>query len=355
MNQRGVGRFMELPVLLRQPMEAYLLIISLSLLILLVLMALNYSEQVSAETLVAPPENFTIQEVETTTRYIVGNWTISGETVVIQDETVEIWGNLSINDSGFLILVNSTLIVNSSLTGYWINVGSDGRLETYDSTISGISAVDGLTILVQNDTILERTIIRRVCSSGDQGGIRLLDGRIEIRNSTFEYCSSIYIFEVRTDIIFFNVTTRWCSGTYLLLQYNHPEVRRNLTWWVKDCHFIIYDWVYRHHGIEIRPYSYTGYSVRAIIEGTTVEQFDEGMYIAISEGLDALIQDCIIVKNRYGISLYQKIGGTVRLKANRIGLCEYVASCGINMRVYQTSSIIFEDTVVLGTATFRME
>ena len=80
-----------------------------------------------------------------------GNWVVTGQEVV-ENRTIALNGNLTIEDGGSLTLRNVTLIVNSQYNGqYGISVEKGGSMFIHDSNITASDLKNRFTFVVQGD------------------------------------------------------------------------------------------------------------------------------------------------------------------------------------------------------------
>ena len=80
-----------------------------------------------------------------------GNWVVTGQEVV-ENRTIALNGNLTIEDGGSLTLRNVTLTVDSQYNGqYGISVEEGGSMFIYDSNITASNLKNRFTFVVQGD------------------------------------------------------------------------------------------------------------------------------------------------------------------------------------------------------------
>jgi hypothetical protein len=232
---------------------------------------------------------------------IPGDWTIIGETITIVNETVDVRGNVTIGDDGILILRDSTLIVNVTSVEEGLFVEQGGKLEAYSSTIEG--NLSGSRIVIRNDTLLERTSVRRFCGDQNRAAITLEAGYVVINNSSVSSYGPKAM-EVRTDLLMFNSTY-----SYIEFIYNHPDVVKDIKWVLRSCRYGIFS---------IIPSNGTGHNATATIEDSSFIGFHRALMIVIDRGLDLSIDGCTFTRNDHAITLFQGDGGIVRITNNSI-------------------------------------
>ncbi|MDE1858014.1 MAG: hypothetical protein KGI26_02970, partial [Thaumarchaeota archaeon] len=100
-----------------------------------------------------------------------GNWVVSGAQTV-QNESITLDGNLTVENGGSLTLRNVTLVVDSSYDDqYGIQVLQGGSMFIYNSTIKPGASSKRFTFVVEgNDFVIEGTSLQGVglCGSSDQ-------------------------------------------------------------------------------------------------------------------------------------------------------------------------------------------
>ncbi len=230
------------------------------------------------------------EEAKAGTSYIVGDWTISNETVRIVDSTIDVAGNITVGYNGGLVLENATLTLNSTQEGEGILVGRGGNIEASNSTIAGKS---WLTVFRSLGDI-------KVTDSKVTGmsSMVLDDGQMICTNSLLG-C----VLVTRTDIDFTNVSLN------IRLEYNHPSVVRNISCRMNGCN--IYNMYIGENGA-------VGHSTRAVIENCTFAYCEYALTMEVSGGLDLTVRGCTFERNRVAMDVYYLRGGMVRLENNTL-------------------------------------
>ncbi len=276
---------------------------------------------------------FAADDVEATTTYIEGGWEIVNETVTLRDETVIVTGNVTVDEGGTLVLLNSTLRLNLSYQGQGILVDRGGTLRSTDSKIFGSHV--GSTFTVRNDTLLEGCTIDGFSGLSNVTGITLEDGMVE-----FRHCNIRSEIDAWTDILFVNVTVR--DGTRLY--YNHPGISRDLEWVIRDL-----DKASSGSVIEIEPSNGSVRNVQALIENLIFRKLRYGLSIMLDRGLDITVSNCEFIQTPAGIALSEMNGGTANFINNSI-VCDDVSVyySGFSIQVTGRSHLSFAGNTVEG-------
>ena len=273
--------------------------------------------------------------VDAGTTDIFSDWTITNETVTLVNETVDVRGNVTVGESGVLILENSTLFVNLSAVDTHLLVDTGGYLKAVDSRIRG-SAHDSIFI-IRNDTLLLRTTILWFNNQPNGPAMLIEDGKVEIRDSQVDV-NGQRAMEVRTDILMVNTWTR--PGIDLV--YNHPSIDRDLTWEIRDN-------PRNHWGttINIYPSNGTVHTVNALIDNMSFDKNTNGLTANVSRGLNLTVTRCEFLRNTYAMRIRGGDGGTALIENNTIdGQGGYSTNYGIDLGVTSRSNLVVRYNLV---------
>ena len=146
------------------------------------------------------------EEVAAADHDIFGDMVVGPGTMTYKDETIDVRGNVIVESGGTLKLENCVLAINASQNGqYGLEVQDGGRMEMYDSLVYGNDA--RVTFVLDDDTVIQGSEIRRIHASGMTRGIMLTGGSITIRDSVIND-SNYHGLYVQTDLTLDNVTIR---------------------------------------------------------------------------------------------------------------------------------------------------
>ncbi len=280
-------------------------------------------------------------------RDIMGDWTISGGTTRVADETIDVRGSVIVASGGTLRLENCTLAINGTSDGaHQLTVRPGGRLEVYGSLVYGSNG--RVRVEFRDYVLFEGSTLRHVYGSQSSAtrGIMLEDGDINFRDSTVTD-SSYMMFYVKTSLTLDNVTVSQGARSYVYA-YSY-YISGSATIRIEDCHFIgPGTGSYYMDGVYIYTSSQTGGSVDLLVRNTRIETFGRDIYLMGSTKLTAVVEGCELFDSDAGIEAYQT-GGSISIRNNVVGHTSRSAAIGITVGPSTGANLVLQDNTVENT------
>ena len=276
-------------------------------------------------------------------RDYMSDWVISGGTTTVSGDTIDVRGSVNVLAGGSLRLENCTLDINWSADGAkGLDVRAGGHFEAYDTIIDGLNG--RILVRFSADTHLERSTIRHFYGSYSSGtyGITLDGGNIDIRDSSV-IDGGYYGFNVRTDTTLTNVSTSELENPAIYI--SNYQSAKDYVVRMDGCHFTGKGPGSYRHGIYLISYGMGGdHQVDVTILGTTVENYQEGLYSYLGGKMDILVERCRFVGNAVGASISMS-GGSVVLRSSVFGRSTGSDRVGLTISASAEQDLTLENNV----------
>ncbi len=270
-------------------------------------------------------------------REMMGDWVITGGVTNVSNETIDVRGNVIVQDGGVLKLDNCTLVINGSQDGaFRLEINSTGHLEALNSRIYG--SPGRMWVRIHNDSLLRGCTLEHTHASSMERGIMLQDGDITIRD-TIVNDTLYYGMVVCTGLTLVNVTMMGAQMGQLLITNTLLSDDSNLR--IEDCHFDGYKpgTGRTNSGVQIACYS--GYKeITMLVKNTRLESFNQGMNIGGSGGLSFTAEDCEVLNCQYGFYI-GLTGGSATLRGN------VLRQSSVYIRSGNYASFFLEDNLIM--------
>lgn len=209
-------------------------------------------------------------DAEAADRIIDGDWDLTDPLTTMDNEWVEVRGNVTVRDGAVLNLTDSRLMLNS-MDGrlLYLTVEEGGRLEATDSRIHG--GRERIKLAFYDDSQLLGCTIDKLHGFGEGFGIWIAGGNVTMTDCVVEDVNG-YLFQVDTTLMATNVTTRNIRfGHYNINHYNYTgPVKLTL----ETCHIngsSDFDLEPRGRGFRVDTDVSDSHSVVVSVRNTTIE------------------------------------------------------------------------------------